>query len=365
MYSQCTVVVHIFILIEFLNVKYKRHFSVHTCTCMSIFTSGHVFSVCSYPAAVVVPDKVTDESLAKLASQFQHNRFPVVTWKHPRKQAVLLRSSSFVPSSISKKSVSASALSTVFHTSKPVDQFVHTGGVGLYNNEVEQYLYNFIVVEKGEAPSSDLISHLSIPPQRIEFERDWRRDSIRSSRSNDSDSVDGKETEKPRSRAMTTIEGLQLRSRIGSLVSQLIPSRRNRDTQSIIGRRYSINKKQKTSPVFNRKDVLEIQESYSKICIPQGTLERKPKNETDGVRLSVGSLELEEGSKSASNSPSTGGRRTLVHRRAHSSGQLIDLALSDIDLSLKDGTTSPNRPMSPIDWEAIGNNHTDDESKVL
>ena len=334
---------------------------------MSILPSGHVFSLCSYPAAVVVPDKVTDESLTKLASQFQHNRFPVVTWKHPRKQAVLLRSSSFVPSSISKKSVSASALSTVFHTSKPVDQFVHTGGVGLYNNEVEQYLYNFIVVEKGEAPSSDLISHLSIPPQRIEFERDWRRDSIRSSRSNDSDSVDGKETEKPRSRAMTTIEGLQLRSRIGSLVSQLIPSRRNRDTQSIIGRRYSINKKQKTSPVFNRKDVLEIQESYSKICIPKGTLERQPKNETDGVRLSVGSLELEEGSKSASNSPklSTGGRRTLVHRRAHSSGQLIDLALSDIDLSLKDGTTSPNRPMSPIDWEAIGNNHTDDESKVL
>ncbi|XP_064399586.1 myotubularin-related protein 5-like isoform X3 [Halichondria panicea] len=326
------------------------------------------YTVCqSYPAAVVVPDKVTDESLAKLASQFQHNRFPVVTWKHPRKQAVLLRSSSFVPSSISKKSVSASALSAVFHTSKPVDQFVHTGGVGLYNNEVEQYLYNFIVVEKGEAPSSDLISHLSIPPQRIEFERDWRRDSIRSSRSNDSDSVDGKDNDKPRGRAMT-VDGFQLRSRIGSIVSQLLPTRkhiRHRDSPSI-GRRYSINKKQQSSPIFNRKSVLEIQESYSKICIPQGTLERQPRNETDGVRLS-GSLEkLDEGSKSASSSPKLStarGRRKLDHRRSHSSGQLIDLQLSDIDLSLKDGPTSPNRPMSPIDWEAIGHNRTDDESK--
>ena len=71
----------------------------------------------SYPAALVVPEKVTDESLAAVASQFQHQRLPVVTWKHPDKKVVLLRSSSFVPCSIAKKTVSSSALAGIRHPS--------------------------------------------------------------------------------------------------------------------------------------------------------------------------------------------------------------------------------------------------------
>ena len=71
----------------------------------------------SYPAALVVPEKVTDDSLAAVASQFQHQRLPVVTWKHPNKKVVLLRSSSFVPCSIAKKSVSSSALAGIRHPS--------------------------------------------------------------------------------------------------------------------------------------------------------------------------------------------------------------------------------------------------------
>ncbi len=55
----------------------------------------------------MVPAKLGDEDIPSLASQFQLNRFPVVTWKHPRKEAVLLRSSSFVPSVIGKKKFSA------------------------------------------------------------------------------------------------------------------------------------------------------------------------------------------------------------------------------------------------------------------
>ena len=71
----------------------------------------------SYPAALVVPEKVTDDSLAAVASQFQHQRLPVVTWKRPDKKVVLLRSSSFVPCSIAKKTVSSSALAGIRHPS--------------------------------------------------------------------------------------------------------------------------------------------------------------------------------------------------------------------------------------------------------
>ena len=70
-----------------------------------------------YPAALVVPEKVTDDSLAAVASQFQHQRLPVVTWKHPDKKVVLLRSSSFVPCSIAKKTVSSSTLAGIRHPS--------------------------------------------------------------------------------------------------------------------------------------------------------------------------------------------------------------------------------------------------------
>jgi len=60
----------------------------------------------SYPSVLVVPSKVTDDGLVSLAGQFQLNRFPVVTWRHPKKEVVLLRSSSFVPSVIGKKKFS-------------------------------------------------------------------------------------------------------------------------------------------------------------------------------------------------------------------------------------------------------------------
>ena len=67
----------------------------------------NIFSLHSYPAVVVVPSETTDEDLAALACQFQHSRWPVVTWKHPKRDAVMLRSSSFVPSSITRKKFNA------------------------------------------------------------------------------------------------------------------------------------------------------------------------------------------------------------------------------------------------------------------
>lgn len=43
-----------------------------------------------------VPEKVKDEHLTRIAPHFLSNRLPIVTWKHPRTKAILLRSASFV-----------------------------------------------------------------------------------------------------------------------------------------------------------------------------------------------------------------------------------------------------------------------------
>ena len=73
---------------------------------MNVMYADSVCHLCSYPAILAVPAKITDSSLASLASQFNLSRLPVVTWRHPRKEAVLLRSSSFIPSAIGKKKFS-------------------------------------------------------------------------------------------------------------------------------------------------------------------------------------------------------------------------------------------------------------------
>ncbi|KAK3103033.1 hypothetical protein FSP39_015926, partial [Pinctada imbricata] len=54
------------------------------------------FSVCrSYPALMVVPNSITDDSIRKLARTHRQYRFPVVSWRHPRTKALLLRASGF------------------------------------------------------------------------------------------------------------------------------------------------------------------------------------------------------------------------------------------------------------------------------
>ena len=249
------------------------------------------------------------------------------------------------------------------HTNKPApDHVIHPGGVGLYNQEVEQYLYNFIIIEKGESPSSDLISQLSIPPQMIEFEREFlRHDSVRNSKSsNDSDSVDGREMEPSIRGRAATADVYQIRRRIGSFVSQITRNKKaiKRKDNPPNARRFTAKQPQ-TSPQFDRKSIIEIQESYAATCTPKGTLERRPKSHAEGDTRK----KEEEGTKSASTSPHLSAK-TLSHRRTKSSDQIIELKLSDIDLSVREGSLSPQRTTSPIDWEAVGNSRTDDESKV-
>ena len=61
-----------------------------------ISTVNANFSVCrSYPALLVVPLSVTDDSITKLARTHRQYRFPVITWRHSRTKALLIRASGF------------------------------------------------------------------------------------------------------------------------------------------------------------------------------------------------------------------------------------------------------------------------------
>ncbi|XP_021368098.1 myotubularin-related protein 13-like [Mizuhopecten yessoensis] len=61
-----------------------------------ISTVNASYSVCrSYPALLVVPASVTDNSIRKFARTHRQSRFPVITWRHQRTKALLLRASGF------------------------------------------------------------------------------------------------------------------------------------------------------------------------------------------------------------------------------------------------------------------------------
>ncbi|XP_069180963.1 myotubularin-related protein 13 isoform X5 [Procambarus clarkii] len=54
------------------------------------------YQICrSYPALLSVPSITGDDSLHRLARCYRHNRLPVITWRHPRTKALLLRGAGF------------------------------------------------------------------------------------------------------------------------------------------------------------------------------------------------------------------------------------------------------------------------------
>ena len=62
-----------------------------------VTTVNHRYSVANtYPALLLVPAKITDESLKRYARLHRQSRFPSITWRHPKNQAILLRGSSFL-----------------------------------------------------------------------------------------------------------------------------------------------------------------------------------------------------------------------------------------------------------------------------
>lgn len=58
--------------------------------------ANSLYAMCrSYPALVVVPNVITDDSIKKVARCYRGGRFPVITWRHPRTRALLIRGAAF------------------------------------------------------------------------------------------------------------------------------------------------------------------------------------------------------------------------------------------------------------------------------
>lgn len=54
------------------------------------------YMICrSYPALFIVPSSVTDESIRRFCRLYRHNRIPIVTWRHPRTKALLIRGAGY------------------------------------------------------------------------------------------------------------------------------------------------------------------------------------------------------------------------------------------------------------------------------
>lgn len=54
------------------------------------------YMICrSYPALFIVPTSVTDESIRRFSRLYRHNRVPIVTWRHPRTKALLIRGAGY------------------------------------------------------------------------------------------------------------------------------------------------------------------------------------------------------------------------------------------------------------------------------
>ena len=57
---------------------------------------NHRFGVArSLPSLLVVPGKISDDSLKRFSKVYKQGRFPCVTWRHPDSRALLLRGASY------------------------------------------------------------------------------------------------------------------------------------------------------------------------------------------------------------------------------------------------------------------------------
>ncbi|KAI0213842.1 Myotubularin-related protein 13 [Lamellibrachia satsuma] len=81
-----------------LSSGHSNHAKSETCRLSLVNT---MYTVCrSYPAVLVVPQSISDESIRKFARTHRQYRFPVITWRHTRTKALLLRSSGFHSKSV-------------------------------------------------------------------------------------------------------------------------------------------------------------------------------------------------------------------------------------------------------------------------
>ncbi|XP_070563333.1 myotubularin-related protein 13-like isoform X5 [Ptychodera flava] len=133
------------------------------------------YNVCrSYPALVVVPSTVADESIRKsLGKCHRQSRFPAITWRHPRTKALLLRCSGFhgkgVMGMMKSQVVQNTSTGTSTETTRSIEQekyfqsIVANTPVGSHHNTDSLVSLNSVLTPTSEATGS--------PPQGSESPR--------------------------------------------------------------------------------------------------------------------------------------------------------------------------------------------------
>ena len=121
----------------------------------------------------VIAEKFSDDSLARIASQFTSNRLPVVTWKHPKSQGVLLRSASFISSNPQRKKGSI----YLHHGGKNTpNQKTDINAKGILSIDVEAFITTVVnacpQVEDIAGLSGSFSQEMSIPPTSLLFAPD-------------------------------------------------------------------------------------------------------------------------------------------------------------------------------------------------
>ena len=113
----------------------------------------------SYPAVWVVPDKFSDESVTRILPHFQQGRVPIVTWKHPRTKAILLRSSSFKNPSTQSK-----ARRVILSKHGSAEKISDSDLLGIQSADVEAFLNVLInscpkLIERGDGKRLSVYVH--------------------------------------------------------------------------------------------------------------------------------------------------------------------------------------------------------------
>lgn len=243
--------------------------------------------------------------------------------------------------------------------------------MGIYNADVENYLYNLVLVSPSTAPSIDLVQHISMPPPTMEFDGEElkRQNSFRGPPSpspthdNSPDlDLDFAKNGGIRGRAQTY--AYKIRNRVGSSVSQLSRVVVNESKGSpAVHRKLSTKKKMFSSPQLRKKSINDDSVSRHSSCSTSSDLSarfRESLKEEPEEEEEEGTTRKTQTPRSANTSPTTTIKRSS-HKRTRSSDQVIELKaneieLQDIKILLKSG--SPEPPISPIDWEVVGNDKT-------
>ena len=237
----------------------------------------------------------------------------------------------------------------------------------MYNVEVENYLLSVLLVSQterneNEQAHDDLVRHLSLPPQTLQFLPEmYRTSSISSLRQSpphkplhpqlSPDSGLGGDFTASRTRTSS----FDVLGKIKKGVSKLTKQGGSPRLTPKLGGHKHLHKGDSSPQLAKRRSDPELEEE---VGLPP--LEDIPQDPTRKL-LPVSRVKLGE-PLSPNSAPHSPQLAPVRHKRAKSMGQVSDLSTSDVDLADIIMTERHESSMSPpgaVDWEAVGSDRTE------